>query len=75
MLHNRDQGSSATCIRIRVGDPVERIMKILKKKQDREGIVKALKARRFYLKPSVKRREKEKAAKKTRKTRLRPAMF
>lgn len=53
-------------VKVRVGEPVERALRILKKKVDKEGIMKASKAHRFYDKPSVKKRAKSKAAAKYR---------
>jgi small subunit ribosomal protein S21 len=37
-------------------EPVEKALRRLKKKMDKEGIVKTLRARRHYEKPSEKRR-------------------
>ena len=46
-------------------------MRVLKKKVQKEGIVKELKLRQFYRKPSeIKRRRKKKALKTIRKNRL-----
>ncbi|AAP05071.1 MULTISPECIES: 30S ribosomal protein S21 [Chlamydia] len=53
-------------VKVRVGEPVDRALRILKKKVDKEGILKAAKAHRFYDKPSVKKRAKSKAAAKYR---------
>ncbi len=47
---------------VKVRDSVEKALRILKKKLDKEGIMKAAKAHRFYDKPSVKSRDKSKAA-------------
>ncbi len=52
-----------TQVRVRPGEPVERALRNLKKQVDREGILKAFKSRRFYEKPSVRRRLKSKNAK------------
>jgi small subunit ribosomal protein S21 len=41
----------------------------LKKKLDKEGVMKSVKAHRFHSKPSVKKRAKSKAALKYRRTR------
>ena len=41
------------------GDNVERAIKALKRKVAHEGIYKELKRRRFYEKPSVKRKRKQ----------------
>ncbi|NGX57738.1 MAG: 30S ribosomal protein S21 [Chlamydiae bacterium] len=51
-------------VRVRPGEPIDKSLRSLKKKLDKEGVMKAVKAHRFYLKPSVKKRAKSKAAKK-----------
>ena len=43
-------------------EPLERALKRLKKKLEREGIMKILKARKNYEKPSEKRRRKMKVS-------------
>ncbi len=49
-------------VRVRTGESIEKALRSLKKKLDKEGIMKAAKAHRFYDKPSVKKRAKSKAA-------------
>lgn len=49
-------------VKVRAGESIEKALRILKKKLDKEGIMKAAKAHRFYEKPSVKSREKAKQA-------------
>ena len=49
-------------IRLRAGDSVDKALRLLKKKLDKEGVMKSVKAHRFYLKPSIKKRAKSKAA-------------
>ena len=49
-------------IKIRTGESIDKALRILKKKIDKEGVMKAAKAHRFYDKPSVKKRVKSKAA-------------
>lgn len=49
-------------VKVRAGDSIEKALRILKKKLDKEGIMKAAKAHRYYDKPSVKSRAKAKAA-------------
>ncbi len=51
-----------TEIRLKKGEPVERVLRRLKKKLDREGTLKTARNRRRFEKPSEKRRRKEKAA-------------
>ena len=55
-------------VKVRIGEPIEKALRSLKKKVDREGILKTAKAHRFYDKPSIKKRAKSKAAIKRAKT-------
>lgn len=48
--------------RLRSGDTVDKALRALKKKLDKEGVMKASKANRYYDKPSVRARAKSKAA-------------
>ncbi len=45
-------------IKLKRGEPVERALKRLKKIMDKEGLMKQLRANRFYEKPSEKNRRK-----------------
>lgn len=47
-------------IRIRKSEPVERAIRRLKKKLDREGVIRDVRAKRYYEKPSEVRRRKDK---------------
>ncbi|MDP1835988.1 MAG: 30S ribosomal protein S21 [Chlamydiales bacterium] len=58
-----------TQIRLRAGDSIDKALRILKKRLDKEGVMKTVKAHRFYLKPSIRKRAKSKAAQKYRRTR------
>lgn len=58
-----------TLVKVRTGDSIDKALRALKKRLDKEGVMKAVKAHRFYLKPSVKKRAKAKAALKYKKTR------
>lgn len=49
-------------VRLRPGDTVDKALRVLKKKIDKEGIMKTAKAHRFYEKPSIRKRAKSKAA-------------
>jgi small subunit ribosomal protein S21 len=49
-------------IKVRAGDSLDKALRALKKKLDKEGVMKAVKAHRFYSKPSVRKRAKSKAA-------------
>lgn len=51
-------------IKVRIGESIDKALRALKKKLDKEGTMKAAKAHRFYDKPSIKKRAKSKAAKK-----------
>ena len=51
-----------TEIRIKKGEPIDKALRRLKKKLDREGTMRNVRARRHYEKPSEKRRRKEKVA-------------
>ena len=51
-----------TEIKLKKGEPVDKALRRLKKKIDREGTLKNVRMRRSYEKPSDKRRRKEKVA-------------
>ena len=53
-------------IEIQVNGNIEKAMRVLKRKLIREGMFRELKARRFYEKPSEKRKRKSKEAHKKR---------
>jgi small subunit ribosomal protein S21 len=50
-------------IRLRKGESVERALRRLKKRLDREGTLREVRNHRHYEKPSAKRRRKMKVAK------------
>ena len=52
-----------TEVKLKKGESVERALRRLKKKVDREGTIKAIRNRRAYVKPSERKRRKMKAAK------------
>ena len=58
-----------TTVKVRAGDSIDKALRALKKRLDKEGVMKAVKAHRFYLKPSIQKRAKSKAALKYRRTR------
>jgi small subunit ribosomal protein S21 len=62
--HPPPEGSESkmTEIKLKKGEPVERALRRLKKKVDREGTLKTVRARRQFEKPSAVRRRKEKVA-------------
>ena len=49
-------------IKLKKGEPVEKALRRLKKKLDREGTLREARAHRHYEKPSEKRRRKSKGA-------------
>ena len=51
-----------TEIRLKKGEPVDRALRRLKKKVDREGTLKIVRNHRHFEKPCEKRRRKEKVA-------------
>jgi small subunit ribosomal protein S21 len=51
-----------TEIKLKKGEPVDRALRRLKKKVDREGTLKVVRSHRHFQKPSERRRRKEKAA-------------
>ena len=52
-----------TRVQIGENETLEKALKRLKKKMEREGILKILKARKHYEKPSEKRRRKQRTSK------------
>jgi small subunit ribosomal protein S21 len=62
--HGRQRGSDyvLTEIRLKKGESVEKALRRLKKKIDREGILREVRNHRHFEKPSEKRRRKMKMA-------------
>lgn len=58
-----------TIVKVRAGESIDKALRTLKKRLDKEGVMKTVKAHRFYSKPSISKRAKSKAAVKYRKTR------
>lgn len=56
-------------VKVRMGESIDKALRVLKKRLDKEGVMKSVKAHRFYSKPSIRKRAKSKAAVKYRKTR------
>jgi small subunit ribosomal protein S21 len=50
-------------VKLKKGEPIDRALRRLKKKVDRENIIKDVRAKRHYEKPSERRRRKLKVAK------------
>jgi small subunit ribosomal protein S21 len=57
-----EEVNGLTEIKLKKGEPIERALRRLKKKIDREGTLRTVRSHRHYEKPSEKRRRKEKAA-------------
>ena len=53
-------------IRIKKGEPVERALRRLKRKLDREGTIREIRVRKTYEKPSIRRKRKAKEARQNR---------
>lgn len=51
-------------VQVKDNEPLEKALRRFKKKIEREGIIKQVKARKHYEKPSVKKRRKQREAKK-----------
>jgi small subunit ribosomal protein S21 len=51
-----------TKVKVRIGDNIDKALRVLKKRLDKEGVMKTVKAHRFYAKPSIAKRAKSKAA-------------
>jgi small subunit ribosomal protein S21 len=49
-------------IKLRKGEPMERALRRLKKKLDREGVIRDVRAKRYFEKPCEVRRRKRKVA-------------
>ena len=60
-------------LEVEVRDSVDKALKILKQKMSKEGILQELKRRRFYEKPSVKRKRKQAEARKKRRKAMKRA--
>lgn len=58
-----------TKVKVRIGDNIDKALRVLKKRLDKEGVMKTVKAHRFYAKPSIKKRVKSKAAMKYKRAR------
>jgi len=53
-------------VRVGRGEPLERALRIFKKKLDREGTLKEVKAKKHYEKPSERKKRKAKNARSNR---------
>jgi small subunit ribosomal protein S21 len=50
-----------TEVRIRKGEPIDKVLRKLKKKMDKEGTLRDLRNRRYYEKPSEAKRRSRKS--------------
>jgi small subunit ribosomal protein S21 len=57
-------------LEVEVRDSVDKALKILKQKMSKEGILQEIKRRRYYEKPSVKRKRKQAEARRKRRKAL-----
>lgn len=57
------------------GNNIEKALKILKRKLQREGVFRELKKRRFYEKPSIKKKHKQQEAERRRRKTIRFSSF
>jgi small subunit ribosomal protein S21 len=55
-----------TKVIVKEGEPFEKAVKRFKKKVEAAGILKEVRRREHYLKPSIRRKEKQRAAEKRR---------
>lgn len=60
--HKRGSEVQLTEIRLKKGEPVDKALRRLKKRVDREGTLREVRSHRHYEKPSEKRRRKLKVA-------------
>lgn len=51
----------AVCIKIRKGETLDRSLRRFKRKLDREDVIRNIRSRLYYEKPSVRRRRKREA--------------
>ncbi|MDP2138771.1 MAG: 30S ribosomal protein S21 [Candidatus Didemnitutus sp.] len=49
-------------IKLRKSEPIDRALRRMKKKLERESVIKDVRAKRYYEKPCEKRRRKDKVA-------------
>ena len=62
-LKPNERKSSLPKVEVTQNEPLDKALKRLKKKIEREGILKILKQRKHYEKPSEKRRRKQRSSK------------
>ena len=57
-------------VKVRIGEALEKSLRALKKKLDKEGVMKSIKAKRYFNKPSIASKLKKKQALKYKKKRV-----
>lgn len=62
MPENQNKTIMSVGVKIRKSEPMERAMRRLKRKLDREGIINDVRTRRYFEKPCEARRRKKKVA-------------
>jgi len=62
----RGDEKKVTKVFVKEGEPFEKAVKRFKKKVEAAGLLKELRKREHYLKPSIKKKEKQRAAEKRR---------
>ena len=58
--------TDVTKVVVKEGEPFEKALKRFKKKVEAAGILKEIRKREYYMKPSVRKKEKQRAAEKRR---------
>ena len=61
-ITNQENISMSVEVKLRKSEPLEKALRRLKKKLDREGVLRDVKAKRYFEKPCETRRQKEKVA-------------
>jgi small subunit ribosomal protein S21 len=69
-VSTREEVSRVTLVAVRDGEPIEKALRRFKKKVEAAGILKDLRRREYYSKPSVRKKEKSAAADKRRRRAL-----
>ena len=46
-------------VKVRKGEPMERALRRLKKRLDREGVIRDVRAKRYFVKPAQAKRQEE----------------
>lgn len=65
--HESEEGGIAmTVVRLESGDNLHKALKVFRRKVERSGVLKDLKRKRYYVKPSTQRRLKAQAAERRR---------